>query len=156
MGMANDWQLFSLFLAVGCGFLLGFTFDLLRVFRAVFHSSPIAVFVQDVLFCVCGAVAVFFFLLPLTGGEVRAYLLFGVCLGMLTYLTTMGRVLPRLCQRFMKAIQRFTAPLQCFFERRKRNIEGVWTRTTVALCRGGRFCAKKVKFFIKKGLHIGG
>ena len=155
MGIANDWQLISLFLAAGLGFLFGLVFDILRVLRETFRFSAVAVFAQDVLFCVASALVLFFFLLPITGGEVRGYLLCGVLAGAVAYVSTVGRALPRLGRFCRRGICRLAAPLKKLSGRLKSKIRAVCVRIGAPLLACGRFCAKKVKNFVKKVLHIG-
>lgn len=154
MGWDNDWQLSGLFLAAGLGFVLGLVFDLLRVLRALTHPSAAAVFWQDVLFCVGGATAFFFFLLPITGGTVRGYLLLGTAVGFAVYLGTFGRFLVSLCQKASRVWGRLTAPLRRAGARLLAGIGTVFVRITAPLRGCGKICLKKVGIFIKKVLHV--
>ena len=79
-----------IFLAcVALGFAVGFKYDLVRVFRRVVRHRNFAVQIEDGLFWVMAALAVFYFLLRQNFGEVRAFAVAGVIIGMGLYFAVM-------------------------------------------------------------------
>ncbi len=56
-------------------------YDILRGFRKVFNYSAVTVFFQDVIFSVCMTLSVFLFLLSVTNGEMRGFVLIGLAFG---------------------------------------------------------------------------
>lgn len=79
--ISNSLQLLSMLRAMGMGVLLCAFYDILRAMRKVSYFKSITVFFQDTVFSLVSAFAVFIFLLSVTNGELRAYILFGMVLG---------------------------------------------------------------------------
>ncbi len=77
----NFFQLLSLARSAGLGVLLCLCYDILRSARKTFSFSTIAIFFQDVIFFLVSAFVTFLFLLSVTNGEIRAFVLFGIAFG---------------------------------------------------------------------------
>ena len=72
------------------GVVLGVYYTVYKLLRYFFTFSRWAIFFQDILFFVSGAVATFILLMNIAGGEVRGYILFGVVIGFSAYYFTLG------------------------------------------------------------------
>ena len=79
--------LYSLALgAVLCAF-----YDIFRAFRKAGADSFISVFIGDIVFWLVSAVAVFLFLIAVTNGEIRGYVILFCIAGFLLYRITIGK-----------------------------------------------------------------
>lgn len=74
------------------GALLCILYDIIRATRKAGADSFLAVFIGDVLFWLISAVAVFIFLVAVTNGELRGYVLFFCLIGFVIYRFTVGRL----------------------------------------------------------------
>lgn len=79
--------LFSLLL----GGILAFFYDLIKLARKMGLNSYFAVFVTDILFWAVSAIIVFIYLVGVTNGEIRGYILFSAGVGFALYRLTLGR-----------------------------------------------------------------
>ena len=77
----NSLQLLSLARAVALGVIFCLGYDILRAVRKAFSFSVAAVFFQDTFFSLLIAVVTFLFLLSVTNGELRAFVILGICIG---------------------------------------------------------------------------
>ena len=116
MGFANAEQLRDMFLCGGMGFLLGAYYDVFRLLRLWLPSSVAVVFVQDGVYCISSAVAVFLFSLAVTDGELRVYLLVGLVIGFFAYCRTIGRV----TARFFHRVRRLTVNFFVLLRKKRR------------------------------------
>lgn len=153
MGFTNASQLREVFLSGGMGFLLGAYFDVFRLLRRLTRPTAVWVFIQDCLFFITSAVAVFLFALSVTGGQLRVYLFLGLCAGFSAYRVTVGaavvttvdwllRWLTRLWQFLWRIL---TAPFR-----------GLWHRLAPLrshFSKKGKILPKKAKNIFKKGLQ---
>lgn len=106
MGFTNVAQLQELFLSGGMGFLLGAYYDLFRILRRFLRSGTVSVCLQDCLYFTSSAVVTFLFLLAVTGGVLRVFVLVGMVLGFVAYRHTVGRVSVRVVTLLLNALAR--------------------------------------------------
>lgn len=86
--ISNSLQLLSFARSLGLGAFLCLAYDILRAVRRARESDTLTVFLQDIVFSLFSSFVTFNFLLSVTGGDVRAFVLFGLALGFaLTRLT---------------------------------------------------------------------
>ena len=105
MTVTNVHQLQQLLLSGGFGFLLGIYYELFRLWRLWFRSSPRAIFFQDLVFFVTASAATFLFDLCLSGGMFRLYLFLGIGLGFAVYYVTVGRLVMSVSRRLMRRLK---------------------------------------------------
>lgn len=77
----NSLQLLSFARSLGLGVILGLSYDILRSLRKVVNYSAVAIFFQDIIFSVLAAFITFTFLLSVTNGEMRGFVLLGMTVG---------------------------------------------------------------------------
>lgn len=68
------------------GLLIGFVYDLYKIFRYFLKPKKIATFIEDALFWLIVTIVVFFILIKSTWGELRGYIFVGLFIGVLLYL----------------------------------------------------------------------
>lgn len=87
----NLFQLASFLRSGALGVLLCLAYDALRAFRRALKPGAVTIFFQDIVFSVLSALAVFCFLLAVTGGDMRAYAAFGAAAGFFCCRFTLSR-----------------------------------------------------------------
>lgn len=96
----NSLQILSFFRSLVLGILLCVFYDIIKSFRLTFNFSTIAIFLQDIIYSVIAAFATFLFLLSVTNGEMRGYVIVGILAGFILSRVTLSRIL---C-KFLKII----------------------------------------------------
>ncbi len=67
------------------GLLIGFIYDLYKVFRRLFHPKKVATYLQDILFWSIISVVSFYVLIISNQGDLRFYNFIGFVVGVLVY-----------------------------------------------------------------------
>lgn len=94
-------------LSIGLGFLLGFLYDIFYISRLAFTKSKYAVYIQDFIYLLICSFATFIFILSLSSGVVRYYILVGELLGWLIYYLSTGLFVVAYADKAVKAIKLF-------------------------------------------------
>lgn len=89
--MLNQFQIFLI--SVVFGAILGLAYDFLRVYRVVANSDKSSVNIQDVLFFIISGIFTFLFIIVMTHGTVRVYIILAEFIGFLVYHFTLGNIL---------------------------------------------------------------
>ncbi|MGI6279506.1 MAG: spore cortex biosynthesis protein YabQ [Acutalibacteraceae bacterium] len=79
--ISNSLQLLGLARSAVYGVVLCLAYDLLRALRRVKEQSAAAIFFQDVIFSVLAGITTFLFLLGITNGEFRGFVIIGMTAG---------------------------------------------------------------------------
>ena len=87
----NFSQAVSFLYSIILGIFFSAFYDIFRSLRLVKTQTSLAVFLQDIIYFLTTAIATFIYLLALTNGEVRAYVLIGILLGFLLFLFTVSK-----------------------------------------------------------------
>ncbi len=98
-------QLLGFLYSAVFGLICCLAYDILRAFRAQVRCSAAAVFVHDILFSCCCAVACFCFILSVTGGELRAFVLIGAAAGFVLARITVSRFFLLVFSRAVRAVR---------------------------------------------------
>lgn len=114
-------QLTGFFRSVLLGCIYCIIYDFFRAGRKVYKSRTLSVFIQDLCFSLMCAFSCFCFLLAVTNGELRAYILFGIFLGFCICRLTFSRLLFYIFKKiwgFLKRIfSRIGIVLNVFFRK---------------------------------------
>ncbi|WP_273228326.1 spore cortex biosynthesis protein YabQ [Geosporobacter ferrireducens] len=97
-------QLYIFFAATYGGMLIGFIYDLYRVFRGVFKPGKIATVIQDFFFWIVIAGVAMFVLLFSASGQIRFFSFLGFSLGMLLYYWTFSNIVIRTIRKVLRII----------------------------------------------------
>ena len=131
------------------GAALCLLYDIIRATRKSGADSFLAVFAGDILFWAISAVVVFIFLVAVTNGEIRGYVLFSAAAGFLIYRFTAGRpVFFLLCLVFSflsKIFSKFSFAVSGFCAFLERKMAIVSKKTVSA----SKSCALSVKKLLK-------
>lgn len=129
--------LWSCVLGVG----LGIVYDMFRVARVVLKHRKEAVFVEDFVFTVFSALAIFVYCTEKARGEVRFYIILGAALGFILYILTIGTLVVTITKKIVMVIWKiiytiyriFLFPIIKFFVKycQKSGVAFVKTATTL-------------------------
>ena len=97
---------------LGCGYCI--LYDVFRAVRKVYMSSAFSIFWQDIVFSLLCAFSCFCFLLTVTNGELRMYVIFGICLGFALCRLTVSRVLFFILRNILGLLKRFFSGVGAF------------------------------------------
>ena len=81
--ISNSTQLLGFAYSMGLGGLFCLAYDILRALRKTFLIGTLTVCLQDMVFSVISAFITFTFLLGVTDGEIRAFVIMGIIIGFL-------------------------------------------------------------------------
>lgn len=73
------------------GGIIGILFDIFRIFRKCFKTSDFITYVHDILFLLISAIILLISIFIINNGEIRAYMFFGIILGIIIYLFTLSK-----------------------------------------------------------------
>ena len=88
--------------ALTAGIVLMMVYDVLRLFRLFVSHAPIWTGLEDLLYWIGAGLAVFFLLRSRNDGEMRAYMIASVLMGMVFYDKTASRLLFTLLKKLKK------------------------------------------------------
>ena len=84
-------QLFSFFIYVIVGILLGFIFDIFRALRKSIKKSTVATNIEDILFVIISFIIITTVVQIISKGELRFYILLGIIFGILIYFLSVSK-----------------------------------------------------------------
>ena len=85
-------QVYTFFIFILNGFLIGLLFDAFRIFRKSFKTPDILTYVQDILFWILTGLLILFSIFKFNNGELRSYIFLGMLFGISIYLLVFSRV----------------------------------------------------------------
>ncbi len=77
-------------LSIGLGFFLGILYDLFYIIRLIITKNKYTIYVQDILYLLSCSFITFIFILALSSGVVRGYVIVGELFGWLIYYFSTG------------------------------------------------------------------
>lgn len=99
-------QIENLMPALGLGFLLGISYDFIRLLRLVFSRGKIFLFVTDMIFTVFCTAASFLLFLGVNDGVIRFYLVLAEITGAALYFATAGQIVCKLFRKISDMLRR--------------------------------------------------
>ena len=79
-------QLYTLFVFILSGAVIGILFDLFRILRKSFKTPDIITYIEDILFWLISGFLIITAIFKFNDGELRAYLFIGILLGIVIYI----------------------------------------------------------------------
>ena len=76
--------------AVAAGFGIGALYDVFRVFRKILPHPGLFVQFEDIVFWTIATLGVFYLMLDKSFGEIRAFSIFGIIIGVVLYFSTVS------------------------------------------------------------------
>ena len=95
--------------ACAAGFVIGFVYDAFRIIRIAIPHPSFLIQLEDILYWALALAGMFIFLQHTTGGEVRAYSIFGAGLGALLYFLTLSVVIMAVSAAIISFIKKVLA-----------------------------------------------
>lgn len=118
------------------GVALALLYDFVKVLHRTVMRSFLSVQLSDVIFCFVSSLLCFCFFMLFTGGEVRAYLLFGMALGFGFWSFFISPFTVRFCLIFCSIMRKilhiFSIPLHIFEKTVKNLKKSVKNRKNIA------------------------
>lgn len=119
----NQLHLFIIFLINGI--IIGFIFDMFRVFRKSFRHKDYIINIQDVLFWFCTGIILLYSSFTFNDGELRLFMILSAFLGFIIYLLTLSKIIINVNVKFLlflkkllsKIIKILLLPIRKFFFR---------------------------------------
>ncbi len=94
--------------AVGCGALLCFIYDWIRIFRRIcVHKKVIWISVEDILFWIVAGLVLFVLSFETRNGVVRGFLLIGAVFGAAVYQVILGKHLVVIISKFLRILIKY-------------------------------------------------
>ncbi len=92
--------------AILLGMVLGAFYDAFRFLRVMIKSPSAVILIEDALYFAVAAFISFSFMLQLTDGEIRIFVLIGEALGAVLYINTVGEILFRIYKSVARVIKK--------------------------------------------------
>ena len=108
-------QLFSFFIYVIVGILLGFIFDIFRALRKSIKNSTVATNIEDILFVIISFIIIAMVVQIVSKGELRFYILLGIILGILIYFLSVSKYIITGETWILKSIIKILKSIYIFF-----------------------------------------
>ena len=103
-----------IFASLALGFFLGMLWEVFRILRRAFKHNGFAVAMEDLLFFFVSAIGSWIVCFSFSMGTIRWFFVFSLLVGLLLYLSTLGRIATRLSEKWIRAFFRFV----CFVRQR--------------------------------------
>lgn len=95
-------------LSIGLGFSLGILYDFFYITRLTITKSKYAIYIQDILYLLSCSFVTFLFILALSSGIVRGYIIIGEFLGWIIYYFSTGFFVVSFAAKTIDKIKSFT------------------------------------------------
>lgn len=118
-------QLFSFFIYVIVGILLGFIFDIFRALRKSIKNSTVATNIEDILFVIISFIIITTVVQIISKGELRFYILLGIILGILIYFLSISKYIITGETWILKSIIKILKSIYNFFIKFSKKINGL-------------------------------
>lgn len=88
------------------GMIIGFIYDLYRIFRKIFRPRKLATSIEDLIFWILIGVAALFVLVVSNDGQLRLYTFFGFAAGSMLYFSTLSPYVLKLMLFIVKIVKK--------------------------------------------------
>jgi len=93
-------------LTVVLGALIGFIYDIFRIFRKTVKHKDFFIFIEDTVYWLIVSFVMFYFMLNQNDGEIRFYAIVGAFLGMILYFYTVSIFVMKISMAVIKVIKK--------------------------------------------------
>lgn len=125
---------------LGCG--IGVLFDAFRVLRTFLPQSRVTTAILDVVFWIIATLALFTFILTVSEGRMRAYVLFGVFCGGFVYMSALSHIVFKVLLAVIRTVRKLlslaTYPIYAI-------LRSIWHLFMSSGCRVEAYIRKKFK-----------
>ncbi len=124
------------------GLYLGVLFDVIRTFRAYMPRNRVATALFDVLFWMIAVISLLAFVMTVSGGRMRWYVLLGAFCGGFVYMAALSEIVYKIFISVVSALRKIlhliTRPLYLFFRWIWRNAKKTERKTEARIREGVR------------------
>ena len=131
----NSLQLLSFLRAVVLGVLLCVLYDFIKSARLTVNFSDIAIFLQDIIYSLVASFITFIFLLSVTNGEMRGYVILGILVGFILSRITLSRLLCKFIKLIFGGVKRIFGAVS----------KGFYTKFDLLTGKMNNICKKTLK-----------
>ena len=111
----NSLQILSFLRSLILGVLLCVLYDFIKSARLMVDFSDITIFLQDIIYSCISAFVTFIFLLSVTNGEMRGYVILGILVGFIISRFTLSRLLCKFLKFIFGGVKRFFEVISRWF-----------------------------------------
>lgn len=111
--LSNKLQIIGFLYSIILGMIFAAFYDIFRALRIVKKPTALSVLFQDILYFFTISILTFIFLLAITNGEIRGYILFGEIVGFLIFLALISRFFIKI---LIFILNLFLRLYKCFFK----------------------------------------
>lgn len=86
-------QLYSLFVFIVSGIIIGVFFDIFRILRKSFKTPDFITYIEDIFFWIITGIFILFILFTFENGQIRSYNIIGLIIGFILYIFTISKFL---------------------------------------------------------------
>lgn len=134
----NNLQVVSFLFSLALGVCFCAFYDIFRAVRLVWCPKGLTVFLQDIIYFCILSVVTFIFLLSITNGEIRGYVLFGILLGFLLFYYTLSRY-------FLIILKKMLRLLNFVFKAINSGFNWFFSKIEILICKFSYFGVKFLK-----------
>lgn len=84
-------QLYSLFIYIISGFIIGILFDIFRILRKSFNTPDFITYLEDIIFWILTGFILLYILLNFSYGQIRLYNIIGLIIGFILYMILISK-----------------------------------------------------------------
>ena len=99
-------QLFLFLLSVFFGFVIGFFYDFLVIFRKIIKHFKFMVQIEDLIYWTISALLLFFIMLKENHGEIRGFLILRSFIGMILYFSAVSKIFLKISDKILSLIKK--------------------------------------------------
>ena len=99
-------QVYTFFIFILNGLLIGILFDTFRILRKSFKFSNIITNLQDIIFWILSGLILIYSIFEFTDGELRLYIFLGILLGFIAYLLIFSKIYIKVCVDIILVIKK--------------------------------------------------
>ena len=111
--VVNQVYSFAVFILVG--FLIGLLFDMFRISRKTFKTSDLVTSLEDILFWILSGLLVLFSLFKFNNGEIRAYIILGIFIGIAIYMLVFSKIVINVLVKIITVIKQIISYITKIF-----------------------------------------
>lgn len=100
------YQLYVFLATFYAGIVIGFMYDIYKIYRSILKTKKFTAAIQDILFWIAISIVVIYVLVFSNDGKVRGYSLIGFILGALIYNLLLSRIIVRTIKLFLRTIKK--------------------------------------------------
>ena len=99
-------QLIYFLKSILCGAVLGLIFDAFKILRLFIKHNVGSIFIEDVMFCIISSVITYGFMVDISYGQIRIFILVGELIGLILYKLSLSKLLITLIVNIVKLLKR--------------------------------------------------